>query len=54
MFIPDLDLYPSGIPDLVSRIPDLTAAPKEKGEKEIVCPSFCGHKFRKIVNNFIF
>jgi hypothetical protein len=45
--IPDADFYPSRIPDPGSRIPDLTTAPKEEGEK-------IRHKYHKIVNNFIF
>jgi hypothetical protein len=34
MFIPDPDFYPSRIPDLGSRIPDLKTATKERGEKK--------------------
>jgi hypothetical protein len=40
MFIPDTDFYPSRIPDLGSRIPDQTTAPKEEGDIFFVLPFF--------------
>jgi hypothetical protein len=51
--IPDLDFYPSRIPDLGSRIPDPTTAAKEKWEKNLLSYLFCGHKYYKIQNYFI-
>jgi hypothetical protein len=55
MFIPDSgssvadpDFYPS-------RISDPKTGTKERGGKKICCHTFfCGHKFHKIVNYFIF
>jgi hypothetical protein len=48
MFIPDPDFF------YLSRIPDTTTALKEEGEN-FFCPTiFCGEKFYKMVNNFIF
>jgi hypothetical protein len=47
MFIPDPDLY-------TSRIPDPETTTKERGEKNWLLCLFCSHKFRKIVNYFIF
>jgi hypothetical protein len=45
--IPDLVFYPSrsldtgsGIPDLRSRIPDLTTTPKEEGDNKVVLGTF--------------
>jgi hypothetical protein len=47
--ISDTDFYPSRIPDLGSRIPDTSTAPKEEGEI-FFCPNiFGGHKYHKIV-----
>jgi hypothetical protein len=40
MFIPDPDFYPSWIPDLGSRIPDLKTATKERGKKKFVVLTF--------------
>jgi hypothetical protein len=37
-----------------SRIPDPTIAPKEDREKLFLSYHFCGLKYYKIVNNFIF
>ncbi len=45
MFIPDPDFVHPGSR---IRIPDSTTSPKEEGK------IFCGHKYHKIVNNFIF
>jgi len=48
MFITDPDFYPS-------QIPDPKTATKERGEKNNFCLIFfCGHKFHKIDNYFIF
>jgi hypothetical protein len=47
LFIPDLDFYPS-------RIPDPKTATKERGEKNLLSYLFCSHKFHKIENYFIF
>ncbi len=53
--IPDLDFYPSRIPDPRSRIPDPKPATKERGEKKMYCHTFlCSHNFHKIENYFIF
>jgi hypothetical protein len=38
--IPDPDFYPSRIPDLRSRIPNPTTAPKEEGEKKLLSHQF--------------
>jgi hypothetical protein len=46
-WIPDPDLY-------TSRIPDTKTATKERGEKNSCHIFFCGHKFHKIKNYFIF
>jgi hypothetical protein len=48
--IPDLDFYPSRIPDPGSRIPDPKTATKDRGEKK----NFCSHKFHKTEYYFIF
>jgi hypothetical protein len=37
-----------------SRIPDPKTGTKERGEKKFVVIPFCGHKFHKMVNYFIF
>jgi hypothetical protein len=53
MFNPNPYFIP--IPDLGARILNPKTSTKERDEKKlVVIPFFCGHKFHKIENSFIF